>query len=500
LRDLGTSTRQRPSLALLLALLAATAARLAVAGMTGLTDDEAYYRLWALAPAMSYVDHPPMVAWMIAAGRFVAGDTPIGIRLCAVLAPLAGLLVLWRSCRILFGDVVGRRAVWFALAMPLLAVGGIIITPDTPSVLFWGLTFWALSELHKSGDGNWWLVVGVCAGLGLLSKYTNLFVGAGITLWLLLYRENRRWFASWQLWAGGLIAALLALPVIVWNWNHGWISFAKQFGRVVQDEPLTLRYLGEFLLAYLGLASPLIALLALVGCCRLTSSAFATRDPLPVLVIVAVLPLAAYLLVHALRDRVQANWAAPLYPFLAIAAAVAAGEGAVRPAAAGGRRGSVAVPAAALGLLISGVLLVHAVRPLVVLPGTRDPTSQMRGWAELARAIDAARTAQGACFIATWSYATTGQLAYALAGVPVVQLNERVRYTHLPPVDTSLFACPGIFVDLTRRAPLAALTRRFAEVHPLGELARAYRGVPIATYALYRLARPIDQNSPGDLP
>jgi 4-amino-4-deoxy-L-arabinose transferase-like glycosyltransferase len=341
----------------------------------------------------------------------------------------------------------------------------------------------------------------LCAGLGLLSKYTNLFVGAGIAVWLLLYRENRRWFASWQLWAGGLIAVLLALPVVIWNWNHGWISFAKQFGRVVHNEPVTLAYLGEFLLAYLGLASPLIALLALVGCCRLTSAAFASRDPLPVLVIVAVLPLAAYLLVHALRDRVQPNWAAPLYPFLAIAAAVAAGEGALRPAAAGARNGiGVAVPAAALGVLISGLLLVHAVRPLVVLPGTRDPTSQMRGWEELARAIDATRTAQGACFIATWSYATTGQLAYALAGTPVVQLNERVRYAHLPPIDKSLFACPGIFADLTRRTPLAALTRRFGDVRPLGELARAYRGVPIAHYALYRLAQPIDQKSPAELP
>jgi len=40
-----------------------------VAASVDLSDDEAYYRLWALAPALSYLDHPPMVAWLIAAGR-----------------------------------------------------------------------------------------------------------------------------------------------------------------------------------------------------------------------------------------------------------------------------------------------------------------------------------------------------------------------------------------------------------------------------------------------
>src|SRR5262249_31768118 len=157
---------------LLLALIAATLVRLVVAGLTGLTDDEAYYRLWSLAPALSYLDHPPMVAWMIALGRRIAGDTPAGIRLCALLVPPIGLIGLWRSAEVLFGPRIAGRAVAFALAMPLLAVGGVIITPDTPSVLFWGLAFWALIELQMSGNANWWLAVGLFAGLGLLSKYT----------------------------------------------------------------------------------------------------------------------------------------------------------------------------------------------------------------------------------------------------------------------------------------------------------------------------------------
>jgi hypothetical protein len=110
---------------------------------------------------------------MIAAGRRLFGDNPLGIRLGAVLTSLFGPFVLWRTMLVLFGPGVALHAVWFALAMPLLMVGGIIITPDTPSVLFWGLTGWAMAEFHASRSRNWWLAVGLFAGLGLLSKYTN---------------------------------------------------------------------------------------------------------------------------------------------------------------------------------------------------------------------------------------------------------------------------------------------------------------------------------------
>jgi hypothetical protein len=237
---------------------------------------------------------------------------------------------------------------------------------------------------------------------------------------------------------------------------------------------------------------------------RVTGSAFIERDALRTLLAAAVLPLVAYLCVHALHDRVQPNWAAPLYPFLAVCAAVAAGDGwgmRLRPASTtdaisgGGQRSpsgrGVVAWAAGIGLSLSLLLLFHAVRPLVLLPGTRDPTSQMRGWPQFAREVAAARRAAGACWIATWSYATTGQLAYALApDTPVVQLNERLRYVHLPPIEATLFTCPGLLVELERRAFPDALAARFADVRSLGTLTRSYAGVRIATYALYRLAAP----------
>jgi 4-amino-4-deoxy-L-arabinose transferase-like glycosyltransferase len=480
-----------PGRAIVAAILALVLLRLIVAAGAGLTDDEAYYRLWSLAPAMGYLDHAPMVAWMIAAGRWLAGDNPLGVRLAAILTSLIGPFVLWRTTNLLFGPAIARRAVWIALAMPLLAVGGIIITPDTPSVLFWGLAAWVLAELHVSRNANWWLAVGVFAGLGLLSKYSNLFVGAGILLWLLLVPANRAWFRAWQLWAGGAIAAGVALPVVLWNAQHEWVSFAKQFGRVGAGQRLTAAYFGELIGAYVGLASPIIAALGLIGLVRVVRTAALTREQSNMLLATGVLPLLAYFLVHSLHDRVQPNWLAPLYASFAICAAIALAQ--IERPRGGATFGWLGKSAVALGFAMSALLYLHAVLPLT--QSAKDPSAQMRGWRELAREVDGIRVAKGACWVATSSYATTGQLAYEFAGkAPVVQLNERMRYGHLPPVAPSLLKCPALYVELERRASAAWLQERFRSVAFVTSVVRSNRGTPLATYPVYLVADPIEDS------
>ena len=120
----------RPWLLFLIAGL--TLIRLIVAARSGLVFDEAYYRLWALAPAFGYYDHAPMVAWWIAAGHVLIGDTSLGARLLAVLSAGLGSIILWRTATLLFDAKVADRAVLFFNAMLVVGVGSVVITPDLP--------------------------------------------------------------------------------------------------------------------------------------------------------------------------------------------------------------------------------------------------------------------------------------------------------------------------------------------------------------------------------
>lgn len=449
--------------------------RVLVATNSGLTDDEAYYRLWALAPALSYLDHPPMVAWMIAGGQWAAGDTILGVRLPAIIASVIGPLVLWRTARNLLGSSTARYAVWAVLAMPLMAVGGVIMTPDVPSVLFWMLALWALSELEVSRNANWWLAVGLFAGLGLLSKYTNVFFGAGILLLLAFMPTYRRALWTWQLWVGGLLAVALTTPVLIWNAQHGGASLAKQLGRAVRGQGFSLIYFGELLGGFALLASPILAIAAFIGFVQIARSAIHRRNPNHAIMAATVVPLAGYLVVHALHSRVQANWPAPVYPTFALCAAIILSVSAERLRWLG-------VAALAVGFAFAALIYGHAISPLVALPSGKDPTAQMRGWPEFAGKIDGLRVEHGACRIVTSSYATTAQLAFHLKDrAPVAQLDQPLRYVHLPPARGNL-DCPVLYVELERRQSPDILLRHFAKISEIGAFTRTARGEALARY------------------
>jgi hypothetical protein len=239
--------------------------------------------------------------------------------------------------------------------------------------------------------------------------------------------------------------------------------------------------------AFLGLASPLIAVLAVVGLIQVTGKAFRHRDPPRALIAaVVVLPL-AYFAAHGLHARVQANWLAPLYPPFAICAALVISR---IPSPRG--RMLVGVTSIALGFLMTAAIYAHAIQPITGNLLRKDPLDQVRGWAELAADADRIRLEQGAQWIATSSYATTGQLAFALRGrAKVIQLNERMRYVHLPYPAPALLQAPAIYVELDRRQSAQLLAQRFRDVRKLGALQRRYMGKVLATYAVYAVAHPL---------
>lgn len=474
----------RPAgLVIIVALL--TAMKLFAASQAHFVEDEAYYRIWGLNPALSYFDHPPMIGWWIAIGQAVFGDTVFAVRAMVVLSGLIGSLALWRTTSILFNRTAAGWAVLFLNTSLLVGIGGILATPDAPSVLFWGLSLWALAELSRSHNANWWLVVGLMAGCGLLSKYSVLFLGAGIVLWLLWVPDARRWWRSWQLWAGGLIALLCFAPVLYWNHAHEWASFYKQFGRAGAGG-FTAKYVFEFFGALIGLLNPLIAILAGFGAYHMVKGLKA-RDGAPSLLLLSVAPFLLYLLYHSLHARVQANWPAPLFPAFAIMAAVFVANVKMRTRV-WQRVGGVGV---LLGIVVALIVQLHAVEPITGQFARKDPTFQLRGWPAIGASVQAIADAEDAAFVATTSYGLNGQLDFLFKDkLPVFQVTERVRYLMTPPPDTVLLEKPGLYVTEDRRNQADELQKVFEKVEEVAELERTVEGVRLERLIVYKIEGP----------
>jgi 4-amino-4-deoxy-L-arabinose transferase-like glycosyltransferase len=480
-----TASDAAPPNWLLLFLVLLTAARLAFAAVIPLTEDEAYYRLWAGALQFGYYDHPPMIAWWIRAGTSLAGDNPLGVRLVPTLAcGLTGLLV-FDLARRLGADArtAARASVWFNATL-LVAAGGSLATPDAALTPFWVLCLWCLARTGGRRDGLWWSAAGVAAGLACLSKYSGLFLAPGVLIWLAatpggLARLRRPWP-----WAAALIAAAIFGLNVAWNAEHHWLTFDKQFGRVA-GHGLRPQFLIELLIGQLLLLNPLISVFVVRGLWPPWRSAPVAGRLDATLLLATSAPFAAYLALHGLHDRVQAHWPAPIYPALAMIAAAAA-----ELAPPGGWLATARRWAAPFGLGLAALALGHLALPASDVRGLKDPTAMLRGWPAFASAVGRIGQARGAAWTGALSYATTAELAAAGAPGPVVEIIERDRY---PAGDASWRADlsrPGLVVDLDRRVDAALLSGCFASVTPLGEIVRSQGASRPERYAAFLVAQP----------
>ena len=469
----ATAPGWTPRSTLVAVVLASLAAHLIAGAIVPLSDDEAYYRLWSLAPAFGYFDHPPMIAWWIWAGRQIAGDSPFSVRLLPAIAAALTSLIVFDLARLAgLSERVGARAgVWLAATL-LIGLGGFLAVPDAPNTVFWVVALWCAFKARR-GHGGWWLAAGAAAGLACLSKYSGLFLAPGIGLWLLLDRDGRRALLTPWPWLAAIIAAAVFAPNVAWNAAHHWLTFDKQFGRV-RAEHLSLATPLRFLADQFGLLNPLIALFVGIAIVR--------RRAWPMLAIAA--PFALYLFIHSLHDVVQGQWPTPLYPLLAISAAAAAED-------AAGWLAALRRAAAPLGLALSALVLAFVCAPLDGRLPFKDPAAPLRGWDDWAGRIEALRIRAGARWVGAEDYFLPAQLAAQGAiRAPAVEIIERERATFETPAERADFTAPGLIIGKPSKVSAAALAHCFASVQPLGEIDRG-RTTSSRRYIAFRVAGPL---------
>ena len=398
-----------------------TALRLAFLAWGGLdlSPDEAHYWEWSRRLDLSYYSKGPVVAYLIAGLTTVLGVSAFGIRMGAVGLSILGAWGLYRLGRELYGrPEPGALAVVGLQLTPLVWAGSLLMTIDPPFVVAWTLGLWAAHRALAGGGDGAWLLLGLAVGMGSLAKYTMLFALPGLVLYLWLAPERRPSLRS----RGPVLAVLAALialsPVLVWNARTGWVS-ARHVASQGRGGGLALEHLVEFLGSQLLVLTPLVAALLGWGLWVGVREGFVRgREPYRFLLAFAA-PVLGFYLVVALQGKVQANWPAAAYPPLALATAGLLLERRTGRAGTPSRvqtRLLIAAAAVALGASALGHVIDH-----LGLPRQLDPTTRLRGWAELGQAVgmtiermpDARQT-----FLVSSRYQVASELAFYTPGRP----------------------------------------------------------------------------------
>jgi dolichol-phosphate mannosyltransferase len=207
------------------------------AGAVDLMPEETYYWNYSRHLDIGYLDHPPLVAWLIRLGTTVFGDNEFGVRFGALACGVTTSVLVFRLTRNLFGEHSALIALALSVLLPFFFMTGFLMTPDAPLTAAWAAALYFLERALIGGRPRAWAWAGLAFGVGLLAKYTIALLGVATLVFMLLDPPSRRWFRRWEPYAAVLIAAVVFAPVILWNAQHDWVSFVFQTSRRLAERP-----------------------------------------------------------------------------------------------------------------------------------------------------------------------------------------------------------------------------------------------------------------------
>jgi dolichol-phosphate mannosyltransferase len=362
---------------------AALVAQVVVAVTVPVLPEEAYHWNFARHLDWGYYDHPPMIAWGIALGRLVFGDTALGIRLVPLLwsAATAGLLA--RLARRALGDRAGVWAVLLYAVQPATFLIGAAGFPDAPLLFFWALTLTWVWQALQTGRPRWWLAAGLALGGGMLSKYTAAFLVPSVLLYLMTSRCDRRWLATPWPYLAGVCSLVAFLPVVYWNWQHDWASFRFQStARFAAADAVALRSGVQSVVEQWLFIVPLTLPLAVLAVGRGSRS----RRPAERFLFCSFVPTAVFFFVMGWTPSFHVLWPLPAYLGLTVLMAGVVTDSMSRLGRFYRTRWAWVVGLSACGLVLGAV---HA---RFVLPGL-PPVREMYGWGRVAQRAQAMRAA-----------------------------------------------------------------------------------------------------------
>ena len=385
-------------------LLGLTPIYLVLAAVLPPADDELYYWCWTERLQLSYYDHPPMTAYLIRAATAVFGDTLFAIRLPAVVSTLTVLLVIGWLTR-------PRTLLPLVLFTPLFTFGAVLVTPDTPLLMFWALYLAWLVVAHERieasrererpeedalrsltlparqspGSPLWlWALGGVILGCGILGKYTTgLAVIAGFVSFLIA--------GSWRKWAPGYVlhlavAFVVTLPILLHNIRYDFAPLRYQWGHSMSSPQPGLEPFLEFSATQFLIfgAQPFAILVWGLGHWR----ALLADPRLRVCTCLYALPF-LFFLYKATRGPLEANWALACY----IGLVPVAGYWYATARHSAFWRGTALAAYIAPALCVV-LIATHLLQPLPLLAPAEDRITRQRAKEEVVRqTVEAMRKA-----------------------------------------------------------------------------------------------------------
>jgi len=188
--------------------------------------DEAYYFNWAKHVDFGYYSKPPMLSWLIYLTTSIFGDSEVAIKIGSMLLYPITTFVIYLIAKELFDKKVALYTALIFFTLPSVWMSSMIISTDVVLLLFWSLALLFFIKALYHDRGSDWIWAGLFSGAGLMSKYNFIFFLISVILVLALIPKFRKHFQNKNLYITIVIAFVVFLPNLIWNYNNDFVSFS----------------------------------------------------------------------------------------------------------------------------------------------------------------------------------------------------------------------------------------------------------------------------------
>lgn len=415
-----------------LALIVVTVVHFFYLSAVPLSGDEAYHWEWSRHLALSYYDHPPMTAWLIALSTWLFGTSLSSVRLPALFSMTVSFIFLYLLIRDMFEDKrLAALAGALALVLPIYTIGSIIITTDPPLGLFYTIYIYSFYQAACREKKSYWYLSGAAFGAAMLCKFIAYLIIPAAFFFLVSSPNRRHWLKRKEPYLAFVIGVIVFSPVVYWNMFHGWSTFLFNFAARHSEARFGFGHLGEFFAGQMMTASPVIFLLGIAAAAWAGLRGFFKKDEnLLFLFMFSALSLGFFGFI-GLFERVSLHWTAlAYYTFLASIAALNYHAKRLKKAV-----NIITAIGIALALLMDAGIHLVALKPHILTydytyskwKGGRISTNKLKdfyGWEEMGKRVKAEYETLkrfGPAFIATPTYTMSGLVAFYTPERPMVR-------------------------------------------------------------------------------
>ena len=289
-------------------LLATLAIKFILAWIIPMSGDEAYFIAWAKHLDFGYYDHPPMVGWVLHLMLYL-GSSEVVLRLPAIL--LSTLVGLGIYQLLKPHDETRAALVAILFLVSPLNILNVLVTTDTPLILFVFLSAASLFKALQKNSLAWYGLSGALFGLAFLSKYFAVLLGIGYLAYLFFSDK------AGQKTKGFILLFLVALPFalvnLYWNYTHCWDNILFNFYTRNEGEQFSLGKVAIFLGTQVYLMTPPVIYYLFKH--RAEFRQKIERDHFKLFACVFLLPMAVFALL-SLKKVIGLHWVLAFYPFL----------------------------------------------------------------------------------------------------------------------------------------------------------------------------------------